>query len=132
AERAIARPAVVADEPAAGGQERGRGGVGGRAPGPSAGLEVESGDRVALLGIVDERGAEVQVADALEDRLVARDLGELRPQQAADRQVPGLPLALVDQRVRGLMDPVVEEAVADRDVEARGRGRAALRLRREQ
>src|SRR5690606_5122886 len=69
AERAIARPAVVADEPAAGGQERGRGGVGGRAPGPSAGLEVESGDRVALLGIVDERGAEVQVADALEDRL---------------------------------------------------------------
>ncbi len=86
-------------------------GIGGRGLGPLPGEQVELGQALALGRLGDQRGAAVELADDLEDRLFARLRRRLLGQQAADPQVLSGALGLGDQQVGRLVDAVVGKGV---------------------
>ncbi len=110
----------VTRAPRGGGEERraglevGRGGlVGRRRLRPLPRGEVEAGQLEPLRRIADPRRPGVEVVDAVEARLVAPALGLAGEEQAPDAQVR-LGLAdVLDQRIRRLLHPIVQEAIRD-------------------
>ena len=77
----------------------------------NAGGEVEPREIPALVGIIDEPTALVQVADDFDQALLTFVLAGVALDQPADREVDGLPSINVDQGVSRLLNTVVLEPI---------------------
>ena len=111
AERVAPLPRVLFQERLARGEIGERRGIGRRRLGARAREEVERGDLLALRARREQRRAAVELMHDLEDRLRALLRGEVCREPPADPQVDDGPLAVGDERIRRLLDTVVEEGV---------------------
>ncbi len=85
--------------------------IGGRGLGPPPGPQIELDEELALGRIGDEAAAPVELIDQIEDALLEILGARGGEEGAADGQVHRRALALGDQEIGRLVNPIVHEAV---------------------
>ncbi|MFT3768293.1 MAG: hypothetical protein QM820_22820 [Minicystis sp.] len=103
-------PGVLRQEREAGVEIALRGRVRGGGLGLAAGAQVKARALVALGDRSARDGAEGELVGDVEEARFALILGRGREEQAADAEVDGVAILAGDERVRGLLHAVVEEA----------------------
>jgi len=109
---------LVAALPGVFGKQRGTAGeiaegrrVGGRRPGALARDQVQPGDLPTLLRRHEQRGAAIELVDDVEDCLVALLRGYASDEGAAEGEMGACAVALRDESVASLLNPIVQERI---------------------